>query len=83
VAIFWTHFTTNTPQCKCHVNPFSGFRVPWDRQIEGEIERKADGWTDMEMQTVTFAILQTLLIIRRYRKCTEGIINIKFHCSCY
>ena len=28
--------------------------------MEGGIVRNADGWTDMEMQTVTFATLQTL-----------------------
>jgi hypothetical protein len=28
--------------------------------MDGGVERKADGWNDMEMQTVTFATLQTL-----------------------
>jgi hypothetical protein len=29
--------------------------------MEGGIEKRADDWTDMEMQTVTFGTLQTLL----------------------
>jgi len=35
--------------------------------MEGGKERKADGWTDMEMQTVTFATLQTLLKLRIFQ----------------
>jgi hypothetical protein len=32
--------------------------------MEGGIERKADGWRDMELQTVTSATLKTLLKIQ-------------------
>jgi hypothetical protein len=39
----------------------SGFRVSWDGQKGGGIARKTEGWADMEVQTVTFATLQTLL----------------------
>ena len=46
---------------KYHVNMSSGFRVQWDGQMEGGIERNADGWTDMELQILIFATLQTLL----------------------
>jgi len=53
----------------CHVNPSSGFRVPWDGQMEGGIKRMADGWTDMELQTVTFSHIS---------KFSNAIINANF-----
>ena len=35
--------------------------------MEESVERGTDGWTDMEMQTVTFATLQSLLKILSFQ----------------
>jgi len=60
VSIFWTYFISNSPQCKTS-RKFCQ-RVPGSiGGANGEgIERNADGWTKIEMQTLTFATLQTL-----------------------
>jgi hypothetical protein len=37
---------------KFYPNASSKFRVSWDWQNEGGMERNADGWADMEMQAI-------------------------------